>query len=207
MTAATVILAAGQGRRLAGASKPLIRLAGETLAARALHVALTAGTVPVLVLGHRSEEVLKVLQSECPEPLRSSQVVILNATDGTTPVLPPMADSYRAGVQRAAELGVEQIAVLLVDQPGIGAAALSTVLEAHTPGRITRGAVSGRPTHPVVFDAEDALAAAEQACGDQGAREYLRAQAERVDLIDLTGLAQDADLDTAQDLQRLGAER
>lgn len=200
---ATVILAAGEGRRLGGDSKPLIRVAGESLAARSLGAALAAGTAPVLVLSYQAEEVVRVLEHECPDRLRRSRLVTIT---GSGEGRPEMAASFRAGVQRAAALGVAQIAVLLVDQPGIGAPALRAVLDAHTPGRITRGSVGGRHCHPVVFDTDDALAAAGHAQGDEGARRYLRAQTVRVGVIDLTGVAQDADLDTPQDLVECRAE-
>ncbi|WP_157983878.1 nucleotidyltransferase family protein [Nesterenkonia muleiensis] len=200
---ATVILAAGEGRRLGGDSKPLIKVAGETLAARSLGAALAAGTAPVLVLSYQAEEVVRMLERECAERLRSSQLVTVRGSGQGTP---EMAASFRAGVQRAADLGAAQIAVLLVDQPGIGAPALRAVLEAHDPGRVTRGAVFGRASHPVVFDTDDALAAAGQAEGDEGARRYLRAHEERVCVVDLTGVARDADLDTPQDLAAWSAE-
>ncbi|WP_191089909.1 nucleotidyltransferase family protein [Nesterenkonia ebinurensis] len=194
MRTATVILAAGQAERLGGASKPLLRADGELLAVRALRTAWETGTVPVLVLGHRSEEVLEALNSDARGLLGRTDVVVLSGRQRQ------LADSFRMGVQRAAELGAQWIAVLLVDQPGIGAAALKAVLDEHSPGRITQGAVAGRPTHPVVFDTGDAAAAAALAEGDEGARRYLRAQAHRLDLMDLTGIADDTDIDTPEDL-------
>lgn len=165
------------------------------MAARALRVAEEAGTAPVLALRYRAEEVLAALSEEAPELLSRSAVVL--------PAGRELAESFRMGVGRAVECGATRIAVLLVDQPGIGAAALTAALQGHTPGGITRGAVNGRPGHPVVFDSDEAVAAASHAVGDEGARRYLRAHADRVSIIDLSAVADDFDLDTPADLFRL----
>ncbi|WP_166432935.1 nucleotidyltransferase family protein [Nesterenkonia salmonea] len=194
---ATVILAAGRGSRLGGQSKPLLRINGELLVVRALRTAHQAGTTPVLVLSHRSTEVLRTLRTQAPEELEASEVVELASSSAG------LSLSFRTGIRHAADRGAEQIAVLLVDQPWIGAEALRTVLEAHQRGRITRGLIRGQPSHPVVFDREDALAAASQAQGDDGARHYLRAHRQRSDLIDLSACADDADIDTPDDLRSL----
>lgn len=195
---ATIILAAGQGVRLGGRSKPLLSLHGELLAVRALRTACTAGTVPVLVLGHRHAEVLGALRTAAPQALDRAEVVQLQSPGSG------LSLSFRAGVQRASRFAAERVAVLLVDQPWIGPEALRRVLDAHRRGRITRGEIGSRAGHPVVFDRADALAAAAQARGDEGARHYLAAHARRTDRVNLTGCADDADLDTPEDLRRVG---
>ncbi|GFZ76836.1 nucleotidyltransferase family protein [Nesterenkonia alkaliphila] len=199
MLTGTVILAAGRAQRLGGISKPLLRSRGELLAARSLRTALQAGTVPVLVLGHRAEQVGAALKAEVPGLAAQAQFAVV--PEGRS----QLAESFRTGVRRAAGLGADRIAVLLVDQPGITAAALAAALEGHTAGRIIRGAVQGRAGHPVVMATAEAAAAAELAEGDEGARRYLHSQAGRVDTVDLTGLAEDADIDTPEDLALLTA--
>lgn len=196
-TTATIILAAGAGRRLGGRSKALLQSPeGELLGIRVVRCALDAGTLPVLVLGFDAERVERSLREAAPEPVGQAAVVHAEEWEAG------LSASFRAGVRAAAEAGCSRCAVLLVDQPGIGEQALAAVLAVHAPGRITRGAVEFRPTHPVVFETADALAAAEVASGDEGARAYLREHGDRVDTVDITDLAEDADLDTPEDLAR-----
>lgn len=188
----TVILAAGAGTRLGGHGKALIRVAGETLAARALRCAREAGTSPLLVLGHRAGEVRAAL-SQDPSWTDSEVVDCPDWEQG-------LSASFQAGVRAAAVRGAVRVAVVLVDQPGIGAPALRRVLEAHVPGRIARGVLGGTPTHPVVFDLGRARQAAALAVGDEGARAYMRAHPGLVNTIDISDVADAADIDTAQDL-------
>lgn len=188
----TVILAAGAGTRLGGHGKALLRLRGETLTARALRSARAAGTSPLLVLGHRAGPVRAAL-AQAPGWAEEDAVDCPDWERG-------LSASFRTGVHAAAQRGAERVAVVLVDQPGIGAPALQAVLAGHAPGRIARGLVAGSLTHPVVFELGAAQAAAALAVGDQGARPYLQAHAELVDAIDITGLAEAQDIDTPEDL-------
>lgn len=201
----TVILAAGEGSRLGSRGKALVSVDGRTLMQRAVQAATDAGTVPLLVLGHRAEQVRAALYRTAA--LEESAGLDETAPVATEVVICPtwrqgLSASFRAGVQGARERGADRVAVVLVDQPGIGAEALRAVLDAHRPGRIARGAVRGRPTHPVVLEIHAALDAAAAAHDDEGARAYLRAHAELLDTIDLTCCADDADIDTPEDLLR-----
>lgn len=195
MRTAAVILAAGRGRRLGGLSKPLLRWQGRTLAGHALHAAVDSGASPVLVLGHREEQVREVLEAEEPELMGRTRLVVLPGEE-------PMAGSFRAGIERAAQTGADRVLLMLVDQPAIGSAALRRVLDAHQPGTITRGSISGRPGHPVLMCLGDAQRAAARAAGDEGARSYLRVHRGRTALVPLDGVAQDWDVDRPEDLAR-----
>ncbi|WP_318779787.1 nucleotidyltransferase family protein [Nesterenkonia halotolerans] len=196
----TVILAAGEGSRLGSRGKALVSRDGRTLVQHAVQAAADAGTVPLLVLGHRAEQVRAVLDE-------TAALDEATALAGAEIVICPtwrqgLSASFRAGVQGAHDRGADRVAVVLVDQPGIGAEALRMVLDAHRPGRIARGSVRGRPTHPVVLDLRAAFDAAAVAQDDEGARPYLRAHPELLDTVDLTGSAEDADIDTPEDLLR-----
>ncbi|MBO0595607.1 NTP transferase domain-containing protein [Nesterenkonia sp. E16_7] len=190
----TVILAAGAGTRLGGRGKALLRIGGETLASRALRCAREADTRPLIVLGHRAEPVREQL-FQGPGLADAEWVLCPDWEQG-------LSASFRAGVEAAAQQGAGRVAVVLVDQPGIGAVALRRVLQAHAPGRITQGLIRGTRTHPVVFDLAAAQAAAAIALGDAGARPYLRAHPELIEAVDLSGIAQAQDIDTPQDLDR-----
>ncbi|WP_258933604.1 NTP transferase domain-containing protein [Nesterenkonia pannonica] len=191
-----VILAAGAGRRLGGLSKPLLRWNGRTLSGLAMQAAHDAGTEPLLVLGHRSDEVLGTLRAEEADLLSGTSVVHLQQSCA-------MADSLQAGVHRAAEGAADHVLLMLVDQPSIGAAAARAVLAAHRRQRITRGRIQGQPSHPVLLDTPDALAAAALAVGDEGARRFLRQHEHRTTWVPLDGIAEAWDVDAPGDLKRL----
>ena len=193
--ACIVILAAGSGRRLGRGPKALLRLGGETLAARAVRTAAAAGGRPVLVLGPRAEEIAGAGQ----QPGRDGELEVVGVTGWEE----GMSRAWRAGVEHALELepGLP-VAVVLVDQPGVGPEILSRLLSAHRPARITRAAYGGRAGHPVVLDPSHARAAARQAQGDTGAREYLQAHADAVDLVECADLGSDDDIDVPADLAR-----
>ncbi|GAA1135802.1 nucleotidyltransferase family protein [Nesterenkonia lutea] len=199
----TVILAAGEGSRLDGHGKALVRVGGWTLVERAAAAALDAGTSPLVVLGHRAEQVRAALRRETQRRPGLSLDLDPGLQLRTCPEWNRgLSASFRTGIEGARALGAARVAVVLVDQPGIGAAALRRVLDAHRAGRIARGEVDGRPTHPVVFEIDAAIEAAAAAQGDEGARAYVQAHPELLDAVDLTGWAQDADIDTVDDLQR-----
>ena len=228
----TVVLAAGAGKRLADSAraagiaaprhprgKALLQVGGCSLALRAVQTARAAGTCPLLVLGHRADEVSAALAIEAARrgiaPLRQDHIV--TAAQWST----GLSASFRAGVQQAARLGAREVAVLLADQPGISSQALRRVLQAHMGASrtglrasaggpdqppITRGVIEKTPTHPVVFEVKDALRAAEAAVGDSGARAYLRENAARVAPVDISDCAQIIDVDTVDDLRRYTGE-
>ncbi|GAB3520226.1 hypothetical protein GCM10027402_08130 [Arthrobacter monumenti] len=58
----------------------------------------------------------------------------------------------------------------------------------------------------MIFDPVHARQAAELAQADAGARTFLRRNPDLVDLVDCTGLGDDADIDTADDLHLLEGE-
>lgn len=204
-----VILAAGGGRRLGGVAKALIPWGDQSeslLGVRAVQAALDAGFQPVLVLGHQSTRVQRELQRHAPEVMQQVKVVYADGWERG------MAASFQAGVQAAVNAGASQCAVMLVDQPGIGAEALWRVRAAHVSGRITRGGFGGegselRGGHPVMFEIDDAVAAAASATGDAGARAYLKTHRHRITLVDVRSYADLGDIDTPEDLNSWGIQR
>jgi nicotine blue oxidoreductase len=64
-------------------------------------------------------------------------------------------------------------------------------------GKLRRG-------HPVLFAPGLAAQAAEQATGEAGARPFLSAHPELVELVDCSDLSDGGDIDTPSDLGRLG---
>ncbi|WP_072809563.1 nucleotidyltransferase family protein [Rhodococcus zopfii] len=189
MTVAGIVLAAGDGSRLGGRAKALLPHRGRPL----LHTvadALREGGCDevVVVVGAYGDEVA----AEC-DP---------NITVARNPLWAEgMSTSLRAGV--GASAGHSTVALTVVDFPGITAELVRTVLSAHQPGTVTLPVFGDRPGHPVVFDRADAVAAAAQATGDEGARSFLARNCDRVRRLDCSSLADAADIDTPEDLRRL----
>lgn len=217
-----VVLAAGSGRRLGRGPKALLRLGEETLAARAVRTAAEAGGRPVLVVGPRGAEIAASARSAVAERIGEGGSRAVGRGGGEPADRAPrrgdpgelvvvsvdgakegMSRSWRAGAGCALDLAPGlPVAVLLVDQPGVGPEVLARLLRAHRPGRITRATYRGRPGHPVVLDPSHAEAAARRARGDAGAGEYLRAHSEVVDAVECGDLGTDEDVDIPADLAR-----
>lgn len=187
--AAALILAAGAGRRM-GRPKATVPLGGRTLLERAVAVAGDAGCDPILavlrpgVLGPEG-----VLPAVNPDPDRG------------------MGSSLRVGLDAAASLPgeVDRLVVLLVDMPGVAAAAVRRVAEAIGPDAPLAMAsyASGR-AHPVAARRDHWAPIRESIPDDEdrGARRYLAQHADLLRLVDCADLVEPTDIDTAEDLAR-----
>ena len=163
-----------------GAPKAELVLDGSRLVDRAVAVAAGAGCAPVLAV------------------VRSGTVV-----DGAQVVVNPdpdrgMRSSLALAIDAAAASSA--LAVLLVDAPGLTAAAVLAVAEAWTPGRIAVARYATRRGHPTVMAPQLWRAALEVAGPDEGARAFLAGHPELVDEVDVPG--DPDDLDTPDDLAR-----
>src|SRR5690606_28661096 len=103
--------------------------------------------------------------------------------------------------------GTDAALVLLVDQPGIGATAVARVRAAcRSSATLAAASYGGRRGHPVLFGAAHWAGIAKSADGDQGARSYLRAREDEIELVECGDVADPADIDTPADLERLGRQ-
>lgn len=202
-----VLLAAGAGTRLGLGAKALLPFRGTTLMAHLAGELLRAGcTEVVVVIGAGAAQVRAA-------PLPPGCRIVENPRweEG-------MGSSFSAGVaaglSAAGDAAVAgPVLVALVDQPGVTWELVSTLLALHRPGRITAagyhppggtGATGTlRRGHPVLFPRQHALRAAALAHGDSGARAYLAAHAELVDVIDCSPFSDGADIDIPADLHLL----
>ncbi|MFD5035119.1 NTP transferase domain-containing protein [Streptomyces sp. NPDC058405] len=190
---AGLLLAAGGGRRLGGRPKALLPHRGRPLVEHAARTLREGGCGPVhVVLGAAAEEVRN--RAELP-----GCVLVDNPrwADG-------MGSSLRAGLASLAGTDARAALVLLVDQPGIGAAAVARVVAAYrTPDSLASASYEGRRGHPVLFGARRWADIAADARGDQGARDYLRVQESDIVLVECGDVAQAYDIDTEEDLSHL----
>ncbi|MEU3524786.1 nucleotidyltransferase family protein [Streptomyces sp. NPDC038707] len=190
---AGLLLAAGGGRRLGGRPKALLPHRGRPLVEHAAGVLRAAGCGRIhVVLGAAAQEV------------RARA-----ALDGCVPVDNPdwaegMGSSLRAGLASLAGTGVRAALVCLVDQPGIGPAAVARVLDAYRDERsLVSAAYDGVRGHPVLLGAAHWAGVAAAATGDRGARAYLQAHRAELRLVECADVAEPYDLDTEADLSHL----
>ncbi|MFI0716821.1 NTP transferase domain-containing protein [Streptomyces inhibens] len=190
---AGLLLAAGGGRRLGGQPKALLDHRGRPLVEHAARVLRDGGCRPVhIVLGAAADSV------------RERADLSAYRTSQNPDWAQGMGSSLRVGLSALAGSGADAVVVSLVDQPGIGAAAVARVVAAYEGrGSLVSAAYDGRRGHPVLFGADrwaDIAAAAE---GDRGARDYLQRHADALTLVECADIAEPYDIDTPEDLHRL----
>lgn len=176
---AGAVLAAGAGTRM-GQPKAELRLAGTRLVDRAVAALRAGGCDPVLA----------VVRAGVAVP---DAVVVVN-------------DRPERGMRSSLELAVgaatdaDAVAVMLVDAPGVGPQAVRRTARAWRPGRIAVATFDGRRGHPIVMSPAMWRAAVAAAGPDEGARAYLTAHPQLLDLVPVPG--DPADVDTPRDLAR-----
>jgi CTP:molybdopterin cytidylyltransferase MocA len=183
---AGVLLAAGDGSRL-GQPKALVRLAGQSLAARGAAMLRAGGTDPVIVVtGAAAVDLGGVLTVHNPRwqtGMGSSMAQGLAA----------VPDSCAAAV------------LALADQPLVGPEAVARLIGAFEAGAsVVVAGYSGRPRNPVLLAREHWPKAIELAAGDVGARPFLRAHPELVVQVECGDTGRPDDIDTPDDLERIG---
>jgi molybdenum cofactor cytidylyltransferase len=192
---AGVVLAAGGSRRM-GAPKQLLRLGSRVLLQHVVDAALASSLDEVvLVLGHRADEVRAALT--IPPGARVNTVVNSDWERG-------QSTSLRCGLE-ALGPAVSAIAVLLGDQPGLGASDIDRVVGAF----LASGAAAARsvypeagaaPGHPVLL-ARRIWPEVAALAGDTGARALFAAHPDWLLEVPLPGKPP-ADIDTPMDHRR-----
>ncbi|MET3721749.1 MULTISPECIES: nicotine blue oxidoreductase [unclassified Arthrobacter] len=192
-----VLLAAGAGTRLGLGPKALLGFRGRTLVEVLAEVLLAGGCRGVVVvLGADAATVRAATDlSRCR--------VIENADWAGG-----MGSSFRAGVTAAPP--EDHVLIALVDQPGLTAEIVARLLALHRPGRVTAAAYRGSDGklwrgHPLLLDSSLRAEAAGTATGDAGARFFLQAHPDLIDLVDCSDLSGGGDVDSPGDLHLLEA--
>jgi len=184
---AGVLLAAGEGRRL-GTPKALVELGGRRLVDRGADVLRDGGTAPVVVVTGAAAVTVP-------------DVILVPNPDWRT----GMGSSLAAGL-RALPGECTAAVIALVDQPLIGAGAVRRLVEAHRAGAgLVVAAYHGRARNPVLLARRHWAGVIAAADGDTGARPYLRAHPGLVTLVECADVGAPDDVDTPEDLARVGA--
>ncbi|MEV6103685.1 nucleotidyltransferase family protein [Streptomyces sp. NPDC051940] len=192
---AGLLLAAGGGRRLGGRPKALLTMGGQPLVERAAEVLRAGGCGPLhIVLGAGAQEVRERTRLD-----RCRVIVNPDWAEG-------MGGSLRAGLASLAATDAEAALVMLVDQPRIGPEAVARLIAAYGRGAaLAAAAYDGERGHPVLFARRHWPEVAARASGDRGARDFLRAHAGELTLVECGDVAAPDDVDTPEDLGLLEA--
>lgn len=186
MRVAGLLLAAGAGRRF-GTPKALVPLDGKLFVDSASELLRAAGCEPVVVvLGAQAGEV-------------RAQATL----DGVTVVDNPhwetgMGSSLRTGLHAIGT--ADAVLVLPVDTPGVTVGALHRLMELAEPNVLARATYDGEIGHPVLIGSGHFAGVMASAAGDQGARDYLKANTVRH--VECADVADGADVDRPEDLRR-----
>ncbi|MGW0905721.1 nucleotidyltransferase family protein [Streptomyces sp. NPDC002853] len=190
---AGLLLAAGGGRRLGGRPKALLDHQGRPLVEHAVRVLREGGCTRVHVVLGADADVVR-------EKASLPGCVLIDNPDWAQ----GMGSSLRAGLRSLSGTDAEAALVSLVDQPGIGPAAIARVHAAHrSRATLAAAAYDGERGHPVLFGADHWAGIAASATGDRGARAYLKEHAGEITLVECGDVARAYDIDTPADLIHL----
>ena len=191
-----VLLAAGEGRRMGGVAKALIRLQGVPLIRRQLLALVQTGVDAVVV-------VTGFARASVEAAVQGFAVTLVHNPDYAL----GQQGSVRAGLAALAG-DFDAVLVLLADQPLIGAAELAELLTAfrqaprRPDGRFVVPQVQGQRGNPVLLDAR-ALARVLASPPDQACRELMDRHPELVHFHATDNVRFITDLDTREDVEAL----
>ena len=186
-----IVLAAGSGSRFGG-GKLLSPFGGETLISATLNGLREAPVDEIiLVVGKQAEELRRVC-----EPYGTCVVDNPDWEEG-------MSTSVRSGLG-AMKPGTQAAVVLLADQPLVGSEAVARLVAAFENGSVVAVATyGGAARNPVLFARKVWSLLEEELSGDEGARGFIRRHPELVTEVPCDDVADPADVNTVEDLNRL----
>lgn len=188
-----VLLAAGEGRRLGGVAKPLIRLQGVPLISRHLVALSGAGVDEVVVVTGYARDAVEEL-------VRPLTVTLAHN------------EAHAEGQQGSVRIGLaalngpfDAVFVALADQPLIGADDLTELIGAfkkRPAGHVVVPVVHGRRGNPILLDAL-AQARILESDANLGCRHLIERHPDLVHVHETTNTRFTTDLDTVEDVQQL----
>ena len=191
-----VLLAAGEGRRMGGVAKPLIRLQGVPLIKRHLIALSGAGVDEVAVVTGFEREAVEAQVQEFPVTLAHNA-------------------AYAEGQQGSVRTGLaalggrfDAVLVVLADQPLIGANDLTELIAAYKKsakregGMVLVPVVNGQRGNPILLDAE-ALAQILASDANLACRRFIESHPELVLVHETGNTRYITDLDTPEDVAQL----
>ncbi|GIJ10930.1 4-diphosphocytidyl-2C-methyl-D-erythritol synthase [Micromonospora andamanensis] len=184
---AALILAAGAGRRY-GRPKALLEFGGRLLVERAVDTARAAGCRPVQV----------VLGAQAPVVRARADLAAAVPVDNPD-WASGMGSSLRAGLAALRATEAVAVVVLLVDMPGVTAAAVRRLAAFAAPDALAVAGYGAGRGHPVLLGRTHWTEVAASAVGDTGARGYLRRRAAELRVVPCDDVAVGGDLDTEAD--------
>jgi CTP:molybdopterin cytidylyltransferase MocA len=191
-----VLLAAGEGRRMGGVVKPLIRLQGVPLISRHLVALSGAGVDEVVVVTGHARDAIEAQVQSFPVTLAHNPAY----ADG-------QEGSVRVGLG-ALTGSFDAVFVALADQPMIGAGDLTELMGAfkkRSAGHVVVPVVDGQRGNPILLD-EVALAEILASGTNLACRHLIGRRPDLVHVHDTPNTRYISDLDTLEDVRAL-AER
>jgi nicotine blue oxidoreductase len=178
---AAIVLAAGGGERFGGA-RALLRLDGAPLVDRAVAAATAAGCAPVVVvLGMNDTQV------RAEAALGAAQVVVNPGWRTGS------GSSLRVGLEALADNDCQAAVVLVVETPGVNAAAVTRLTDAADAKSLRAASYNGKRGYPVVLGRDHWAGVAVLATGNVAERAYLTAHADALTTVACDDVADGAE--------------
>jgi CTP:molybdopterin cytidylyltransferase MocA len=186
MSVAGLVLAAGGGRRYGG-PKALVRHEGSLLVERAVATVRAGGCAPIVV----------VIGAAAPDVRAQAQLGDVILVENET-WKSGMGSSLRVGLEALGATDADAVVVLLVDTPGVTAAAVARVAEKDGRDALVTATYGKRRGHPVLLGRDHWTGVSLLASADIGARAYLSARSAEVHTVPCEDIADDTDMDVPE---------
>ena len=199
---AILLLAAGEGSRLGGLPKALLKKEGESLLSRFLQAIQKLNSVETLVVTGFYADAIEAEINSIKQKTQNSIAIVKNPNPEEG-----QSSSVRLGLE-SLKSDYDVLLVALCDQPNIGVSEIEALLEQFNQvgfnKEIVLPMVNGSRGNPVLFSKkviEDILATPGMVC-----RPFMDKHPELVKVFETNNQAYLLDVDTQADIQKLGLD-